>query len=280
MSTPKPAATVLLLRPAPADARGHAFEIFMVRRSGRARFMPDAMVYPGGRLEDQDHDPALAARCDLSAAEAEARLQDPDGLALLIAGLRETFEEAGVLLARGRDGAELADDARLEAARADLNAGRRTFAAVLDELDAVLRCDALRYVARWITPEVEPRRYDARFLMAEAPRAQAPSHDGGETTDSGWWRPAAALAACDAGEILMGPPTIRVLMALNTVKTIPEALALRDGPPPAITPQGIQGPEGLILYLPGDPEYVGAPITGRDRFTQAGGRWRSEGESW
>lgn len=276
------AATVLLLRPAEGG-----FEIFMVRRSGKSRFMPDAMVFPGGRLDDADGAAATLSRCDLSPEAGAARLGCEHGLALLVAGLRETFEEAGVLLANGPDGAPLTfsgeEAARLERRREALNKGECAFSSILEEMDLTLRTSACQYVAHWITPDVEPRRYDTRFLMVEAPLDQAPSHDGHETTAGAWMSPAQALASCEAGEILLAPPTLRVLLTLAPLRSVAEALALREGVmPPTIQPQALAEAEAITLVMPGDPDFVGGGVEpgGLDRFVLRGKRWRSEGRAW
>ncbi|MFN3198714.1 MAG: NUDIX hydrolase [Bradymonadia bacterium] len=278
------ASTVLLLREAPADDTGAQVEIFMVRRHGKSRFMPDALVFPGGRLDDADSDADLATACDLTVEEAAITMGRPEGLGLLIAGIRETFEEAGVLLAEDKDGdliiLEGDQGARFAAHRQALNEGTLAFNALVADEGLTLRTSSCRYVTRWITPEVEPRRYDTHFLMARAPAGQRPSHDGHETTAGGWWRPQDTLTAYEAGEIKLAPPTLRILTAISTIPTVDGLLDLRSGVPDPIVPQGHLTEDGLLLLMPGDPDFEGAPVTGRDRFSQKDGRWHSEGERW
>jgi 8-oxo-dGTP pyrophosphatase MutT (NUDIX family) len=60
---------------------------------------------------------------------------------------------------------------------------------------------------RWITPEVVSRRFDAWFFLALAPAHSPPQVDGAEITDAGWFEPAAALAAEEAGEMSFAFPT-------------------------------------------------------------------------
>lgn len=296
------ATTVLLLRDAidgiyAKDATGDAIdaigdgtespeaalEVFMVRRTRKAAFMPSAMVFPGGRLDEGDLSDALAARCDLDPEAAGARLGMEDGrraLGLLVAGVRETFEEAGVLLAhRGGVLVDLRDPAdaeRFGAHRDALNAGEMGLGEIVEREGLVLSVAALWPYARWVTPPIESRRFDARFLVTRAPVGQTPLHDAVETTASGWWRPGVALAAYGEGDIQLAPPTLRVLLELDAIGA---AGAVIDGctgrvpGPIAPQPQWVDG--GLHLVLPGDVDYD-PPGAGRDRICLRDGRWFSE----
>lgn len=280
--TPTPirdATTVLLLRPGDGP---HPFEIFMVRRTKRAKFMASAMVFPGGRVDAADADDGLAARCDLSREAAAQRMGMDDGaqaLALLVAGVRETFEEAGLLLARRADGPlDLGDAAliaRLAKHRDALNAHETTMAAVAEAEDLRLELDRLAFYARWITPPIESRRFDARFLVARAPRGQRGQHDTVETTASAWLAPQAALDAYAADDIQLAPPTLRVLLELARSASI-EAALKTDGVPRPIQPQPQFVAGDLHLLLPGDPDFD-PPGAARNRIMLRDGRWISEG---
>ena len=113
-----------------------------------------------------------------------------------MAAVREAFEEAGVLLARTRDGEPCASTATPTSQRrfdaAPPRAATPASAPSLDVLaaeDLVLALDDVRYVAHWITPEGEPKRFDTRFFLARAPEGQAYAHDDGELIGSEWVRP-------------------------------------------------------------------------------------------
>src|SRR5262245_55621696 len=124
---PRHAASVILLRPAPAQGPdATAYETFMVRRHAESAFAPDVYVFPGGTLRPDDRQPPDAAAPALTPDEAHRRLGSEPGaglatptesLALWIAALRELFEEAGVLLARAADGRPASFDDTLVAAR-------------------------------------------------------------------------------------------------------------------------------------------------------------------
>ena len=274
--TPRDAATVLLFR---GDTD---FEIFMVRRGARAQFMANAMVFPGGRLDEADCADDIAERCALNRRQAADLMGTTDGrraLGLLVAAVRETFEEAGVLLARRR-GRPLTlndppDATRFQAHRDALNAHTVSFASILEAEDLVLAVDAVTYYTRWVTPTVEKRRYDARFLMARAPDGQRPLHDAHETTASEWLSPAAALAAYAAREIQLAPPTLRILRELGRVSSVDEALSL--GPPKQpIQPQPLFEDGVFHLLLPGDPQFD-PPGEAENRVTLRDGHWHTVG---
>jgi len=274
---PKDAATVLLLR-GETD-----FEIFMVRRGARAQFMANAMVFPGGRLDEADCTDEIAQRCALTRSQAADLLGADDSkraLGLLVAAVRETFEEAGVLLAR-RDGRLLtleasADAERFQTHRDNLNAKETTFAAILAAEQLTLAVDAVNYYTRWVTPTVERRRYDARFLITRAPAGQRPLHDAHETTASEWLSPSSALAAYEAREIELAPPTLRILRELAKVSAIESALNL--GPPSQpIQPQPLVEDGILHLLLPGDPQFD-PPGDSPNRVTLRDGHWHTVGQ--
>jgi 8-oxo-dGTP pyrophosphatase MutT (NUDIX family) len=116
-----------------------------------------------------------------------------------VAALRELFEEAGVLLAEDASGAllDLSDPARaaeLEALRGQLQQGRLSLADLARREGLRLAADRLHYFSRWITPAASPRRYDARFFLAELPSGQTAGHCQIETTDGLWIAPREALA--------------------------------------------------------------------------------------
>ncbi|MAQ15180.1 MAG: NUDIX hydrolase [Sandaracinus sp.] len=272
VAAPRDAATVLVLRPG-SDA---GFEIFMVRRHGKSGFMAGAHVFPGGKLDDEDASAALLDRCaGVSASEAAERLDEADGrraLALHVAAIRETFEEAGVLVADGCDAVELAE------ARAALHAGTFSFEQFVVDADLTLRVDRLVPQARWITPEIEPRRYDTRFFLAPAPRAQEASHDQIETTAGEWLTPAGALARMDAREIQLPPPTLRTLQLLAEASDMDDAFATAAArKPPVVQPGFFQDEGKMVLTMPGDPRH---PVPeraweGPTRFVLEDGVWRT-----
>jgi 8-oxo-dGTP pyrophosphatase MutT (NUDIX family) len=233
--TPRPSATVILVRDGPIGPGG-PLQIFMVRRDPQARFAADAYVFPGGTLRADDNlaggEPPVSS---LTAGEAHRRLSarggDPpptseESMALHIAAVRELFEEAGILLARqnGRANGRLDDAtcARLAEARPEIQAGRSLIQAALD-LGLELLPDLLVPFSHWITPEVSPRRYDTRFFVAADRPEQTASHCGLETVDGGWYAPAELLELAHQGQLTLVSVTaehLRVLAEYRSVESL------------------------------------------------------------
>lgn len=230
------AATVVLLR------RGdEPLEVFLLERNHASGFVPGAHLFPGGALDEDDASTAFASRSTLDPDRANDLLDDPDGFAYWVAAIRETFEEAGLLLARRRSGVDIdfADPRtadRFAAHRREVDLGRRPFGEVCEEEDLTLSTDTLVPFSRWITPAGAPRRYDTRFFVTAAPHGQTASHDGVETIAGRWVSPHAALERHRAGEWPMIEPTVRTLEALTRFADPAEAIETMTTEPMAAGP--------------------------------------------
>ncbi len=160
-----------------------------------------------------------------------------------VAALRELSEEAGVVL---RDGP--AWDLR-----------------------------GVRVWARWITPEVEPRRFDTWFFAARLPEGATPVVDGQEATRGGWYRPADAVAFAQAGELPVAPPTLRTLQELLPHPSVGAVLAAPRRTPP-IMPKFQQSGGATFVLLPGDPDHPSPDAVEPPwRYEFAAGRWWARG---
>jgi 8-oxo-dGTP pyrophosphatase MutT (NUDIX family) len=249
-----PAATVMLVR----DAAPSGLEVFMLRRTASAAFAAGMYVFPGGRVDEADGAAAVdAVETGLDDAVASELLAvDHGGLAYWVAAVRECFEEAGVLLARRRDGGPVRT---ADSERRAVHAGELSMAELCRRHDLVLDLSAMRYVAHWVTPVGETRRFDTRFFLAAAPHGQDGVHDDAELVASRWVRPADAIAQCEAGDLLMLPPTIANLRTLAESDDVASALAAADaaGPPSRIQPRLRRDASGRVvgIVLPGDPDY-------------------------
>jgi 8-oxo-dGTP pyrophosphatase MutT (NUDIX family) len=229
------AATVLLLRNGVQPGGGVTLEVYLQRRTRGMPFAGGMTAYIGGGVDPRDGDTeiawvgpgpdrwATAFGCD----ERTAR-------ELVCAAVRETFEEAGVLLAgpAGAAGPGVVPDVSgeaWEAQRQALLARELSLAELLAARGLAVRADLLRPFAHWVTPPVEPRRYDTKFFAAALPVGQEARHVTSEADEASWYRPAVALAEMAAGERPMLPPTSHTLGQLRPFGTVEEALA---GSPP------------------------------------------------
>ncbi|MFT7626160.1 MAG: 8-oxo-dGTP pyrophosphatase MutT (NUDIX family) [Myxococcota bacterium] len=230
-------------------------------------------VFPGGKVDAADSAPELAGSLTgLSAEEAASRLGDLESdqaLAHYVAAVRETFEEAGVLLA---EDATLTD----EPLRTELAGGSLSFGAGLTRLGVRLDLARLHYLDHWVTPPIEKRRFSARFFLAEVPAGQVAAPDDHETTEGVWIGAADALARYEAPDdaIQLMPPTIRTLQRLARHDTIAGALTEAPNTPmPACSPELVMDSGVAHLVLAGDPLHPKEAGTVRARFALEGRRW-------
>ncbi|MFD7897014.1 NUDIX hydrolase [Streptomyces sp. NPDC059743] len=287
-ATPRRAATVMLLRDGPGGSAatpggpggpaasgssdrtagsdrttgsgGPGPFVHMLRRRASMAFAAGAYVYPGGGVDPRDNDRLIgwagpgrdvwARRLGVDAASAQA---------IVCAAVRETYEEAGVLLA-GESAESVVSDTTgddWEADRAALVERGLSFADFLDRRGLVLRSDLLGAWTRWITPEFEPRRYDTWFFVAALPTGQRTRNASTEADRTVWIRPAEATAAYDKGELLMMPPTVSTLRQLQSYRTAAEALAGAEGRDmtPVLATARLEDGE-LVLSWPGHDEFT------------------------
>jgi 8-oxo-dGTP pyrophosphatase MutT (NUDIX family) len=251
-AVPRDAATVMLLRQRPAG-----LEVYMLRRKPTMAFAPGAYVFPGGSVDPRDADEQVAW-IGPDAAHWGRVFDAPPSLAraLVCAAVRETFEESGVLLA-----GESADSVVADTTSDEWEADRRalldrsvSLAELLGRRGLVLRADLLRPWSRWITPVIEPRRFDTRFFAAALPAGQRTRDVGGEASEVAWVAPGEAIQAGKRGEIRLFPPTAVTLSELancgdlDTVLTGPRQVV-------PIIPE-VQEREGAVwLTVPGLSEY-------------------------
>jgi 8-oxo-dGTP pyrophosphatase MutT (NUDIX family) len=254
-TAPKRAATVMLLR----DSGGSTV-VHMLRRSASMAFAGGAYAYPGGGVDPRDHDLRIGWAGPTRAWWADRLgVDETSAQAIVCAAVRETYEEAGVLLAGPTPETVVGDTsgADWEADRAALVARDLSFAEFLDRRGLVLRSDLLGAWTRWITPEFERRRYDTWFFVAALPEGQRTRNVSTEADRTVWIRPAEAAASYDRGELLMMPPTIATLRQLVPYATAGEALQAapgRDLTPVLATARLEDG--RIVLTWPGHDEFT------------------------
>ncbi len=205
------ASTVALLRDGAAGV-----EAWLLTRVTQMAFAAGMTVFPGGRVDAADRDVPWDGT---PASEFAARLDCADDLARALVGaaVRETFEETGVLLT--------VPAADLRAMRADVEAGRVQFGDLLRSRGLSVDAAALQPLARWVTPEGEPRRYDTRFFVVALPSGAVPEDVTSESSVAEWVPVAEAVAQFERGERLMLPPTLVTLRSIAGLPTVADVLA-------------------------------------------------------
>jgi 8-oxo-dGTP pyrophosphatase MutT (NUDIX family) len=255
-AVPRDAATVILVRPGPGDS---GVEVFLLRRTRALEFAPGACVFPGGSVDERDADPAITGDGWVGPSPAEfgqlLGIAEDRARALVCAAVRETFEESGVLLA-GPSRGELVRDSAIQDQHALLE-GALSFGDLLSRRGLALRADLLTPWARWITPEISPRRFDTWFFAAALPPGQLAGLAGagpGESDSGIWWQPAAALEAARAGQITLLPPTAVTLAELAAYQDVAGILGERRVITP-LMPTVVVEDERAWLAMPQATEY-------------------------
>lgn len=253
------AATVMLVRD---GARG--VEVFMLRRNLRSDFVGGAYVFPGGAVDPADGDPGVAAWCRGRDDRSASRALDvaSGGLAFWIAAIRETFEEAGLLLAVDDAGDTVHLDhpdqrERFAAYRAAVDAGEMSLLELCTIEQLQLDVGDVGYFSRWVTPYGAVRRYDTRFFVGAAPPGQTALHDDRETIANVWIRPTDALQQHADGRFDLIFPTVRSLEALEQFddarSVVEHARAIERVDP--IVPRIVEADGGTRIVLPNDEVY-------------------------
>jgi glyoxylase-like metal-dependent hydrolase (beta-lactamase superfamily II)/8-oxo-dGTP pyrophosphatase MutT (NUDIX family) len=246
--TPRPAATLILLRPGSSGG----VETLMIQRTHGAAFLGGAYVFPGGALDPADGGTERVR--GLTDAQASARLGIPSGgLGYYVAAVRECFEEAGVLLACDVEGRPVS----AERARALEPWRTRSFVELLETEDLYVPGDALAYNGHWITAPGRSRRFDTRFFLALAPKGQEGAHDAAETVHHVWISPREALERGARREMELVHATERTLMALagftDPRAAFEHAMALAEVPENRAC--WALGKDGPRLFRHADPQY-------------------------
>ena len=242
--TPLDASTVLLTRDS-----DDGIEVFMVVRHSKADFASGALVFPGGKVDPEDADPKLGERHGMKVT-LPTRL-----MALRVAAIRETFEEASVLLARERGTPDLIGPSRQTALvrkyRIPIYEGDITMTEMINAENLELACDVLVPFAHWITPERVPKRFDTHFFLAPAPQRVDAQHDGTESVGSVWITPKTAIADAEAGHRSVMFPTRMNLSMLDQSATVADALALAATTEVVtVMPKAEKVVGGRIMHIP------------------------------
>lgn len=240
-----PAATVVLVRP---GSRGP--EVLLLRRPSRSSFAAGAWVFPGGRVDESDGDARIARLWDgPSAGEWRRRLEvdtDAEAIGYVAAAIREAWEETGIVLATGCAGSTKS----LSRAREEILLDRLSLREACEREAIRLSTADLHYIAHWVTPEAEPKRYDTRFFLARVAVETMCLLQGDELVESNWIRPAEAVRLNGGSALKLLPPTLHTLRRLAVFASMEEMWStLRDAPVRRILPVMRRDPKGIIIDI-------------------------------
>ncbi|MBP46650.1 MAG: hypothetical protein CMH53_01775 [Myxococcales bacterium] len=282
-----PASTVVVLRDCP-EALGQP-EVFLVRRHGASGFMAGATVFPGGKVDPADYRVTSAGQ---SAEQCALSLQMSDhqaARAYYIAAIRELHEEAEIVLARTSKGT-FADPKTLSELHREMRALRQGHRIEADAVHALWQrhglqpaLDCLHPFAWWVTPSVEPKRFDTRFFVATLPAGQQGHIDGFETTAQHWLSAESALQEHErGGDLYLPPPTLHTLQRIASLRGPSADIAKRltaRGIGPKIEPFVQRQTDGSpMIALPDDPIHPQSDHADprRNRFVMRQGRFHRQ----
>jgi len=262
IAVPKKAATVILLR----DNDPEGFDVFLLKRHEKSSFMGGNYVYPGGRVDREDGSLEICPFSKGITPEEAGKilggaLSPEESFAHWIAGIRELFEEAGVLLAYDQKGELLQpknreEQERLLHYRELLQKDKITICEMAQKENLLFAPDHLHYYAHWITPEARSERFDTCFFVARYPLGQEASHDQKETTAGAWLTPRKALEENLTGQVVLSPPTLKTLEDLSRFRNIEEIFdSLKKEDIQPILPILTKISDHPLLVFPWDPEY-------------------------
>lgn len=250
---PIPSATLILFRPA-----GEKYQIYLLRRSRKSGFMAGTWVFPGGMLDNSDLNIGFwLDRIDLAMQKIDGKYGwgETTGrtLGYLVAAVRETFEEAGVLLAAG----EYLEPDEVAEFQIGCRNNEAAFEKFLFDRDLSLRLSAMSPWSHWVTPKGMKNRYETRFFIARLPSGSVCRPEPGETPEGIWIDPRSALEENAACRLQLSPPavvTLHQMLSFETVHSLQGEIRHRKWGQ-TIMPRMVCGEKGDLLIQPWDPEY-------------------------
>lgn len=263
---PRMASSLLLVRDG-RGAGGNRLEVLMIKRQQRNLFAPGVYAFPGGAVEDSDQDlpphllrdPDGCGRADGKASPSLSPLghllaeglSEAEARAVIVAGLRETFEETGIFPDCITGVKETVPAERVPGLREALRKGEISFKQVLERYGMVVDLSLIRYVAHWITPEGLPIRYDTRFFLSPCSTGRSIECEENEILSHVWINPREALDMCRSGGFPMLPPTVAVLSSISGCPDVSSAMdsALKRTVIP-VCPRIVEKDGKIVLELP------------------------------
>nr|NJM03149.1 NUDIX domain-containing protein [Desulfobacula sp.] len=249
------ASTVILVR-----EKNLAFEVYLLRRSNASGFMDGLYVFPGGVVDPEDKGlESWAPYVDLDPAAMEQQLggtgfSGEDVLSFSIAAIRETLEEAGVLIALTENRAKTDLD-QICAFRLNKDLPKSWFRVKIMAEKWTLSLSSLAPWSHWITPALMKKRFDTRFFIVSMPQGQTCIPDDTETHQGIWLTPQKALEQNLELSLPLSPPTVVTLTGLSAYKSFRElqqVIRTRTWGDP-ISPCLVPSPDGPLILEPWDP---------------------------
>lgn len=218
---PRKASTIAILKNREDDKK--SFEVLLLKRHAKDRFLPSYYVFPGGAIDEQDNAASFSYDTEYTLPGYSDNI-DFDVRLYAMGAIRETFEESGFLLARDNKGKFVSimkdrDISKYSDYRSMVYRNRLSFSEMLRQENLIPAFDSIHYISRWITPVFSPIRYDTRFFAALAPDNQYIMHDGIELVETRWMTPSEALAGYKKKEIKMVTPTVSTLKFFSSFRT-------------------------------------------------------------
>jgi 8-oxo-dGTP pyrophosphatase MutT (NUDIX family) len=250
---PRMASTVILVR-----EHGGELQVYLLKRSTRSGFFPGTYVFPGGRVETEDQAFELwKVHVDLDSEEIFQRfggsLTKEEALTYCVTAIRETFEEAAVLLAYRNEYTQ-ENFARVQDRRKMEELPKGWLNDLVISEGWMLAFSRLFRWAHWITPEGMPERYETRFFLVFMHPGQECNPDARETTHGVWISPEKGLLKNLKGEIPLSPPTLVTLHELlqySDMRDLKKEVQARTWGE-ARLPRMFNLPEGKLILEPWD----------------------------
>ncbi|MCK5100012.1 MAG: NUDIX hydrolase, partial [Desulfobacteraceae bacterium] len=249
------ASTVILIK-----KKNETFEVYLLRRSTKSGFMGGLYVFPGGVVDPDDFGIDFwTPNIDIAPDQIEKQLggsilSNEEALSFSIAAIRETLEEAGVLIAACKDKSQKDID-RITTYRLSENLPKSWFKTEMINENWTLSFSSLGRWSHWITPKLMKKRFDTRFFIALMPEMQTCVPDNIETKHGIWLSPKKALEQNLEAKIPLSPPTVVTLTQLlkfNNLDDIKHEIQTRSWGDP-IAPRLVPSPNGPVILEPWDP---------------------------
>jgi 8-oxo-dGTP pyrophosphatase MutT (NUDIX family) len=227
----KIAATVVLLRERVSDLENDdcEFEVFMGKRHKETRFLSEHHVFPGGAIEEQDLSPESRARVIKPDKKILDSVRDvcEEPCDLWVVGIRELFEETGILIAMKETGSIIEitaeNNTKFKKYQEDLQKDRKTMSSILIKENLYYATNSLQYFGRLITPKLSPIRFDTQFFLCKFPKNQRLNLFSFELTEGLWGTPKYILELYREKKIKTIFPQLITLNRLKKFKTIQDA---------------------------------------------------------